>query len=151
MDMLNTKLPNPAAYTVAVHCNQSQSGAQTDFGITVLDLPGTFSAGDTLDEALINAREAIEVTLEVLNEAGAPIPQPRGIGAILIDPALRDDMMGAAIIQLDQAPQRPQRAVKIAISMDEILLQRLDRAAQRRGYTRSGFLAEATRRLIETV
>ena len=147
--MLNTKMPDPAAYTVGVHCEQSTDGEQTNFGITVLDLPGTFSAGNTLEDALSNAREAIEVTLEVLNEANAPIPQPRGIGAILTDPHLRADIMGAAIIQLDQAPQRPQRAIKIAVSIDESLLQNLDRAAQRRGYTRSGFLAEAARRLIE--
>jgi predicted RNase H-like HicB family nuclease len=29
------------------------------FGVVVPDLPGCFSAGDTLDDALINSREAI--------------------------------------------------------------------------------------------
>lgn len=145
------KLPNPSRYTVGVHCEHLPNGQATDFGVTVLDLPGTFSAGDSLEEALENAYEAIQVTLEVLSQANMPIPQPLGIAAILKDPALRDDMMGAAIIQLDQAPQKPQRAVKIAVSIEEGLLHNLDRAAERRGYTRSGFLAEAARRLIETV
>jgi predicted RNase H-like HicB family nuclease len=149
--MASHKRPDPASYTVAVHCDQSDTAVPTDFGVTVLDLPGTFSAGDTLEEALSNAREAIEVTLEVLSDAGKTIPQPRGIGAILVDASLRETMMGAAIIQLDQAPARPQRAIRIAVSIEESLLQNLDRAAQRRGYTRSGFLAEAARRMIEVV
>ena len=32
---------------------------RTDFGVTVPDLPGCTSAGDTLDEALGNAEDAI--------------------------------------------------------------------------------------------
>ena len=30
-------------------------------GVAVPDLPGCFSAGDTLDEAVANAREAVEL------------------------------------------------------------------------------------------
>lgn len=30
------------------------------FGVVVPDLPGCFSAGDTIDEAIDNAKEAIE-------------------------------------------------------------------------------------------
>jgi predicted RNase H-like HicB family nuclease len=33
--------------------------AKTAFGVAVPDLPGCFSAGDTLDEAIANAAEAI--------------------------------------------------------------------------------------------
>jgi len=33
---------------------------QHAFGVVVPDLPGCFSAGDTLDEAIDNAKEAIE-------------------------------------------------------------------------------------------
>lgn len=38
------------------------------FGVTVTDLPGCFSAGDTLEEALRNTEEAIQSHLEVLAE-----------------------------------------------------------------------------------
>lgn len=37
-------------------------------------LPGLWTQGRTRDEALANAREAIELYLEVLMEDGAPIP-----------------------------------------------------------------------------
>ncbi|WP_217160979.1 type II toxin-antitoxin system HicB family antitoxin [Thiocystis violascens] len=33
----------------------------TAFGVVVPDLPGCFSAGDTLDEAVDQAREAIDL------------------------------------------------------------------------------------------
>lgn len=37
-------------------------------------LPGCHSQGDTIDEALANIREAIDLYLEVLEEDGEPIP-----------------------------------------------------------------------------
>ena len=40
------------------------------FGVTVPDLPGCFSAGDTLDEALDSVIEAIDLHLEGVIEGG---------------------------------------------------------------------------------
>ncbi len=49
------------------------------YGVTVPDLPGCHSAGDTLDEAMAMAREAIELHLEGMIEDGEPLPDPRPI------------------------------------------------------------------------
>ncbi len=46
------------------------------FGVDVPDLPGCFSAGDTLDEAIENAMEAIELWLETVIDDGGPVPEP---------------------------------------------------------------------------
>ena len=46
------------------------------FGVVVPDLPGCFSAGGTLDEALSNAREAILLHLEVLLDEQESFPAP---------------------------------------------------------------------------
>ena len=46
---------------------------RTDYGVTVPDLPGCTSAGDTLDEALGNAEDAILSYLGVLVEDGKPL------------------------------------------------------------------------------
>lgn len=35
--------------------------SDTDYGVEVSDLPGCFSAGNTLEEAIQNAKEAIEL------------------------------------------------------------------------------------------
>jgi predicted RNase H-like HicB family nuclease len=45
-------------------------------GVTVPDLPGCFSAGDTLAEALANAREAIALYVEDVLESAEPVPEP---------------------------------------------------------------------------
>lgn len=53
---------------------------RTDYGVTVPDLPGCTSAGDTLHEALGNAEDAILSCLGVLVEDGKPLPAPsRGV------------------------------------------------------------------------
>ena len=48
----------------------------TGYDVTVPDLPGCFSAGDTLAEALANAKEAVECHLEGILMDGERIPQP---------------------------------------------------------------------------
>jgi predicted RNase H-like HicB family nuclease len=45
------------------------------YGVVVPNLPGCFSAGDTFDEALTNAREAILLHLEGLLDDGLSFPK----------------------------------------------------------------------------
>ena len=42
-------------------------------GVTVPDLPGCFSVGDTFDEALASVVEAIDLHLEGITEEGADV------------------------------------------------------------------------------
>ncbi len=46
------------------------------FTVTCPKLPPVVTYGETLEEAQANAREAIELCLEVLREDGQPIPPP---------------------------------------------------------------------------
>ena len=59
----------------------------TAWGVVVPDLPGCFSAGDSMDEALENAHEAIDLHVETLIEDGAAIPAPRPLAQHQADPA----------------------------------------------------------------
>ena len=54
---------------------------KSDYGVTVPDLPGCFSAGSTMDEAMAMTREAIELHIEGLIEEGLPVPDPTPIEA----------------------------------------------------------------------
>jgi predicted RNase H-like HicB family nuclease len=47
------------------------------FVVSVPDLPGCWTQGETRDEALANAKEAIGAYLEALEELGRPLPKPR--------------------------------------------------------------------------
>ena len=55
------------------------SDRNTAFGVIVPDLPGCFSAGDSYQDALVNAREAITLHLESLADMG--LDSPAGLTA----------------------------------------------------------------------
>jgi len=48
--------------------------------------PGCYSQGDTVEEALANAREAIALTIEDMKASGEQIPDPGGelIGKVAV-------------------------------------------------------------------
>jgi predicted RNase H-like HicB family nuclease len=62
-------------YPVAIETGDSKHA----YGVVVPDLPGCFSAGDTLDEALTNAREAILLHHEGILDDGKLFPKPSAI------------------------------------------------------------------------
>ena len=49
------------------------------FGVVVPDLPGCVSAGDSVEEALAMAKEAIEFHLEGMVDGGEAVPNPRPV------------------------------------------------------------------------
>jgi antitoxin HicB len=67
----SVKLPLHAAYLC--HFQPEPEGG---FTVTCPKLPPVITYGETLEEAQANAREAIELCLEVRLEQGDTIPQP---------------------------------------------------------------------------
>ena len=59
-------------YPVVIHKDE-----RSDYGVTVPDLPGCFSSGKTLEEALDNVKEAILCHVEGLVNDGEALPEPR--------------------------------------------------------------------------
>lgn len=56
-------------YPIAIHHEEGSA-----FGITVPDVPGCFSASDTLEQAIRMAEEAIASHLQILFEDGEELP-----------------------------------------------------------------------------
>ena len=54
------------------------SDEDSAFIAEVPELPGCMAHGDTQDEALANAKEAMRLWLDTAHEFGDPIPEPRG-------------------------------------------------------------------------
>ena len=79
-------------YVVLVH-----KDAGTSFGVSFPDVPGCVSAGDSLEEALANAAEALAGHLALMRADGDPLPRPRSLAAIAADPDAADDLDGAVI------------------------------------------------------
>ncbi len=57
-------------YSVIVH--PAEEGG---FWVDVPALPGCYSQGETVDEALVNVREAIGLYLEALRDDGQDVPK----------------------------------------------------------------------------
>ncbi|MHB0871116.1 MAG: type II toxin-antitoxin system HicB family antitoxin [Chloroflexota bacterium] len=57
-------------YTIILHPEPEEGG----YSVTVPALPGCFAQGDTLEEAVAMAREAIATHIEGLIEDGEPVP-----------------------------------------------------------------------------
>lgn len=116
---------------------------QHAYGVVVPALPGCFSAGETLEEALDNAREAILMHVETLLDAGETLPAVDTEALIKdsrSDPDRSDWIL--AMIRIDPEAL-DSTAERINISMPRRVLHAIDRAAAESNKTRSGFLAEA--------
>jgi len=68
------------------------AGPDKAIGVWFPDLPGCFSAGDDMDEALSNAPEALALYAESLAKEQKPLPQPRKLSAMRDDPTLAEDL-----------------------------------------------------------
>ncbi len=114
---------------------------KTAYGVVVPDLPGCFSAGDSLDEALAGAEEAAAAWVDAALDAGTAIPLPTSLdalqhngdyqgwtfGIITLDPALLDDTIE-----------------RVNITLPRRVLKRLDAMARAAGESRSGYIAHLT-------
>lgn len=114
--------------------------ARHAYGVVVPDLPGCFASGDTLDEALSNAQEAILLHLERLLDDGKPFPKPTEIGLLRKKRGSRNWTW--ALVDVDMS-QLGDKAARINITLPQRVLRAVDAHARRHGETRSGFLARA--------
>jgi predicted RNase H-like HicB family nuclease len=114
----------------------------TAWGVTVPDLAGCFSAGDTLDEAMENAREAIDLHVEVMIEDGLAIPAASTLSTLQSDPEYAGWVWAVVDVPVEKylGP-----AEKINITVPRLVLARIDDYAKAHGMSRSGFLVEAAR------
>jgi predicted RNase H-like HicB family nuclease len=122
-------------YPVVIHKDKS-----SDYGVTVPDLPGCFSAGDTLEDAMTQAVEAIECHLEGLLFDGDAIPEAQSVE---LHRKNRDFASGTwALVTVDLS-KLASKAKRINITLPERVLALVDEQAKREGESRSGLLARA--------
>ena len=112
----------------------------SDYGVTVPDLPGCFSAGDTVDESLTNVVEAIECHIEGLLIDGETVPSGRTIERHRKSRQFSGGIWALVDIDLSKLSGKAKR---VNITLPERLLVQIDLFASRTGDTRSGLLAQA--------
>ena len=125
-------------YIALIHKDEN-----SDYGVSFPDLPGVISAGRTLDEARDMAAEALAFHLEGMQADGEPLPEPSSLEDIMAIAEHRN-----AVAALIQAPSPDVKTVRVNITMPADVLQEIDRYAEKEGYTRSGFLTQAAKKIM---
>jgi predicted RNase H-like HicB family nuclease len=113
----------------------------TAFGVVVPDLPGCFSAGDSLDEAILAAEEAAIAWIDAMLDAGGDVPRPSSLEDVRGNPDYEGWAFGVVDIDpaaLDNSSER------VNILLPRRVLRRLDELAKAHGESRSGYIAHLT-------
>ncbi len=119
-----------------------QGSDTTAWGVVVPDLPGCFSAGDTLDEAMCNAEEAAAGWIDTALDEGLPVPGPSSLEDMAARPEYHDWRVG--VINLDPA-LLDDTTVRINVSLPARVLKRLDAKVRDSGARdRSSYIARMT-------
>ncbi len=118
--------------------------AESDFGVSFPDFPGVVTAGTTLDDARAMAEEALAFHVEGMVADGEAIPEPSSLEEVMADP---DNKGGVVILVGVKTDAR--KAVRVNVTFAEDVLERIDQFATAHGFTRSGFLARAAKRVME--
>jgi predicted RNase H-like HicB family nuclease len=100
------------------------------------DAPDCEVRAGAITELLLAAREAITGHLHRLADAGEAWPTPTPVEQM---------SLAAGTIPLLVDISIDDRPIRVNVSLGERLVQRLDAAAEARGMTRSGFIAQAVR------
>jgi predicted RNase H-like HicB family nuclease len=132
-------------YIALVHKEHDSS-----YGVSFPDFPGCISAGDTLDEALINAVDALSGHVRIMLADGDTVPDARSVEEILSVPEWAEEAKHAIVSAIPLVRDRGSTK-RIDVSMDLGLVEAIDKQAKRKGQTRSDFLATAAKReLLDT-
>ncbi|PRP71739.1 HicB family protein [Chromobacterium amazonense] len=128
-------------FPIAIHKDEGSV-----YGVTVPDVPGCHSWGDTVMEAIENTKEAVIGHIETLLELGeepsitqTPIEELQAI----------PDYAGALWAYVDvDLTKMSTKAERFNVSWPSFVLAQVDRYVERHHDTRSGFLARAALELI---
>ncbi|MDA8328039.1 MAG: type II toxin-antitoxin system HicB family antitoxin [Betaproteobacteria bacterium] len=123
-------------FPIAIHKDEGSV-----YGVIVPDIPGCHSWGDTIDDAIRNAKGAIFDHIELLLELGDKVDiHHSSIEDLRKQEAYKDVTWGLVEVDLSRLDVKPER---VNISMPRFILSRIDDYVAAKHETRSGFLARA--------
>lgn len=124
-------------------------GEEDGYGFTVPDVKGftAFAETPSLEKAVAEARRVLNDHLATIIDEGLELPAASDLRALKANPALKDDFEDAEAVMLLPALVPAGRTKRVNITLDENILDLIDRSAADRNLTRSAFIAEAARQL----
>jgi predicted RNase H-like HicB family nuclease len=81
-----------ASYIALVHKDNG-----TSYGVSFPDVPGCISAGDSFEQAIANAADALTSHFAIMRADGEPIPSPRAYEELKRDPVFVEDSADAIV------------------------------------------------------
>jgi predicted RNase H-like HicB family nuclease len=112
------------------------------YGVVFPDVDGAVAMGATLDEALVNAEEALRDYAREIEIDGKTLPPPSDPETVSVPPG-----SALLIVPLIRTSGKPIRA---NMMLDEDVLAFIDSEAKRRSMTRTAFVTWMTRRIAQT-
>ncbi len=117
-------------------------GENGAYGITFPDLPGIVAMGETLDEALVNAEEALRDCAVEAAKDGAKLEPPSAIEAVTVS-------AGSALVSVPLIRSSGRR-VRANMMLSEGVVEFMDSEARRRGMTRTAFVEWMAHRIAQS-
>ncbi|HIJ83049.1 MAG: hypothetical protein HW380_2387 [Magnetococcales bacterium] len=118
------------------------------YGVVFPDIPGCTTHGDSIHDAAMHAEEALTGHIELMVRDGDPLPDPTPLDRldeVLLAPEPDEPEITRFLVRVEI----PARWIRVNLSMAENLVTQIDQAAKDLGMSRSGFLAEAGRRMLD--
>jgi predicted RNase H-like HicB family nuclease len=104
-------------------------------GVTFPDFPGCVTQGDTVEDALRLAPEALAFHIEGMLEDGAELPEASPVDDVVKERA------GELLTMVNVLDPRPRERINISLTAGQVA--KIDRAAARNGMSRSAFVVAA--------
>ena len=115
-------------YPVIVH-----TGDGPGYSAVIPDFPGTFTAGEDMEELVANVQEAVELYME---DAGS-LPEASSLEAVAASPDAEGGVVALLPVDTGFLDKRVER---ISLTLRAAELTRIDREADRLGLTRSAYM-----------
>ena len=113
------------------------------WGVRIPDLPGCHGGGESPEAAVADAISAAREYASHLVTSGRDLPRARPLTEILKEKEERPDTKAGESAVMIPLVLDKGRSVRANLSIDAGLLEAIDAEAERRGLTRSSFLASA--------
>ena len=114
-------------------------GEMGAYGVSFPDLPGIAATGDTIDEALLNAEEALRDYVTETESDGDRVTQPSKLEQVCTEPG--------EVLAIVPLIRQSGRSVRIHMAIDEGVAEFIDSEAERRGMTRTAYVEWMARRI----
>ena len=116
-------------------------GENGAYGVTFPDLPGVVAMGETVDQALVNAEDALrDYAIETEKDGQARI-SPSAIEDVA--PPTGSTLVSIPLIHLSG------RSIRANMMLDEGVIAFIDGEAKRRGMTRTSYVEWMARRIAQ--